>query len=645
MFFSTTPEPIGIPNTLETIVAISKMHPKSNQALFHLTFFNWDETELEREVQQFRRTCTQCSKMVDLRVISHHEIKTETQCPQCKGRKYVGTVVDGFDPPVMHTCLCCNGEGLYHRRTGPYFSWLVNHPGLAFLPYPNGMPIPLKYKTLTGDDAHNFHRLKIGLLRPIAKDASQRAAYILLKVGNAILDGKFYAIDSAVEEAQHAARMASLNLYGHTDQASLKLAEQASQLMSRCIELDRSIESTELIFPAVTSPIGWQPCPQGCTNGTISWYCKDGPEKGGSDAKCRACNGLGKIPPGHTPYANWSKEHCGLSSPSYPNAEPIPEPVENFEDAISKLELQIKRCHKSFVHVEDRVLATLFLIDRADAYLLNKNDALAIDCLKKMLELSFQNNDTSSCYELTVSAVLASLKLAQLQLKQGMIAFSYECVSNGLKLAAELSVNAYQIHAEIVSKLANLQTELAGGSAEFENPRGYPQRNDAGIDINEAIDMRFASAFHAIDASVMAIREVFINQLLFKPTVLANSMSIADNPNLSILISSPKYTEVWAWEGPEGKSSSNRQGRIDHLASKYDIDRQSVRFFSLDYAMSERGRMRDLRGPTPLPQYDDIVTQEAAWSVISDGGAVIWHEKGDPDEDWPKHTFLKFTKL
>ncbi len=55
--------------------------------------------------------------------------------------------------------------------------------------------------------------------------------------------------------------------------------------------------------------------------------------------------------------------------------------------------------------------------------------------------------------------------------------------------------------------------------------------------------------------------------------------------------------------------------------------------------------MRDLRGPTPLPHYDDVVTQEAAWNVISNGGAVVWHQKGDHDDDWPKHNFMKFTKL
>jgi hypothetical protein len=109
--------------------------------------------------------------------------------------------------------------------------------------------------------------------------------------------------------------------------------------------------------------------------------------------------------------------------------------------------------------------------------------------------------------------------------------------------------------------------------------------------------------------------------------------------------SSPKYTEVWAWEGPTDASTSNRESRIDYFVSKYRVDRRNVKFFSLNHAMSERTRIHDLRGPTPLPHYDDVITQEAAWSVISDGGAVVWHEKGDHDKDWPKHNFLMFTKL
>jgi hypothetical protein len=109
--------------------------------------------------------------------------------------------------------------------------------------------------------------------------------------------------------------------------------------------------------------------------------------------------------------------------------------------------------------------------------------------------------------------------------------------------------------------------------------------------------------------------------------------------------SSSKYTEVWAFEGPPDASSENKEGRIKHFASKYGVDRRNVKFFSVNHAMSEWRRMHDLRGPTPLPDYDDIVTQEAAWHVVSDGGAVAWHEKGDYDKDWPKHNFLKFTKL
>ena len=108
--------------------------------------------------------------------------------------------------------------------------------------------------------------------------------------------------------------------------------------------------------------------------------------------------------------------------------------------------------------------------------------------------------------------------------------------------------------------------------------------------------------------------------------------------------SSPKYTEIWAWEGP-GDNSTYRDSRAANLASKYSIDRRSVKFFSLNHAMNEWSRMHGLRGPTPLPDYDDVVTQEAAWSIVSDGGAVVWHAKGDHDSDWPKHNFLKFTKL
>jgi hypothetical protein len=109
--------------------------------------------------------------------------------------------------------------------------------------------------------------------------------------------------------------------------------------------------------------------------------------------------------------------------------------------------------------------------------------------------------------------------------------------------------------------------------------------------------------------------------------------------------SSVKYTEAWCWEGTPETSEKTRDSIVKNLSDKYGIDRRSVKFFSLDHAMSEGRRMRDLRAPTPLPDYDDVLTQEAAWNVISNGGRVIWHEKGDRDDDWPKHNFMKFTKL
>lgn len=108
--------------------------------------------------------------------------------------------------------------------------------------------------------------------------------------------------------------------------------------------------------------------------------------------------------------------------------------------------------------------------------------------------------------------------------------------------------------------------------------------------------------------------------------------------------SSPKYTHAWVYAGTNSNDES-REIRSKVIANKYGIDPRNVEFYSLDHAMSEYSRMQELRGPTKLPYYDDVITQQRAWHELTEGRGVIWHEKGDRDTDWPKHNFMKFSKI